>query len=127
MELRDDIKLPDIDENEALIKVYSAGLNFNSVWSARCYPVDPFSLANGHVRRNKNDKKHLQDYFIPGSDACGQIVKIGKNKSFKEGDEVVVHCAVISDEDLNLKDPMLSKSQSVWGYETNFGSFMNTL
>ena len=35
----------------------------------------------------------------------------------------MVHCAVISDEDLNLKDPMLSKSQSVWGYETNFGSF----
>ncbi len=123
MELRDDIKLPDIDENEALIKVHSAGLNFNSVWSARCYPVDPFSLANGHVRRNKNDKKHLQDYFIPGSDACGQIVKIGNKKNFKEGDELIVHCAVISDEDLNLKDPMLSKSQSVWGYETNFGSF----
>jgi len=123
LEQTDDIKLPEISENEALIKIGSAGLNFNSVWSTRCYPVDPFTLVNGHVRRNKEDRKHIQDYFIPGSDACGKIVKIGKNNKFKEGDEVVVHCAVISDDDLKLNDPMLSKSQSVWGYETNFGSF----
>lgn len=123
LEYKDDIILPEIDENEALIKIEAAGLNFNSVWSARCYPVDPFSLVNGHIRRNQNDKKHLQDYFIPGSDASGHIVKIGDNSKFKEGDQVIVHCAVISDEDLSLNDPMLSKSQSVWGYETNFGSF----
>ena len=123
LELNNEIKLPTISENEALIKIEAAGLNFNSVWSARCYPVDPFSLVNGHIRRNQNDKKHLQDYFIPGSDASGHIVKIGDNSKFKEGDQVIVHCAVISDEDLSLNDPMLSKSQSVWGYETNFGSF----
>lgn len=121
--LNNDIQLPDIDENEALIKIKSAGLNFNTVWSAKCYPVDPFSLVNGHVRRNKYDKKHIQDYFIPGSDGSGTIVKIGNNKNFKEGDEVIIHCAVISDEDNKLRDPMLSKTQSIWGYETNFGSF----
>tara|TARA_B100001057_G_scaffold492237_1_gene584220 strand:- start:475 stop:1650 length:1176 start_codon:yes stop_codon:yes gene_type:complete len=123
MFLAHDIKLPEISEDEALIKVNSAGLNFNSVWSAKCHPVDPFSLVNGHVRRNKADKKHIQDYFIPGSDASGTIVKIGLNKKFKEGDEVVIHCAVINGKDLNMEDPMLSKTQSVWGYETNFGSF----
>ena len=123
LDLNSEIQLPEISENEALIKIEAAGLNFNSVWSARCYPVDPFNLVNGHVRRNKNDKKHLQDYFIPGSDASGVVVKIGKNSKFKEGDVVVVHCAVIADSDLKLQDPMLSKTQSVWGYETNFGSF----
>ena len=55
-----------------------AGLNFNSIWSTKSYPVDAFSLVNGHVRRNKGDRKHIQEYFIPGSDASGTIVKIGK-------------------------------------------------
>ena len=123
LSLRDNIILPEIAENEALVKIKSAGLNFNTVWSSIAYPVDPFALLNGHVRRNPNDKKHLRDYFIPGSDGSGEIVKIKKNKNFKEGDEVVIHCAVIADKDLKMKDPMLSKTQSVWGYETNFGSF----
>ena len=57
LDLNSEIQLPEISENEALIKIEAAGLNFNSVWSARCYPVDPFNLVNGHVRRNKNDKK----------------------------------------------------------------------
>jgi len=123
LKLREDIILPEIDENECLVKIKSAGLNFNSVWSSKLYPADPFSLMNGHVRRNKNDAKHVQNYFIPGSDACGEIVKIKNSENFKEGDEVIIHCAVIADEDLSTKDPMLSKSQSIWGYETNFGSF----
>lgn len=118
-----EINLPEIKDNESLIKIDSCGLNFNSVWSCKFYPVDPFSLVNGHVRRNQNDRSHIQEYFIPGSDACGKIVKIKDNKEFKEGDEVVIHCAVIDDFDLKLKDPMLSKTQSVWGYETNFGAF----
>lgn len=118
-----EINLPEIKENESLIKIESCGLNFNSVWSCKFYPVDPFSLVNGHVRRNKNDRLHIQDYFIPGSDACGKIVKTKANKMFKEGDEVVIHCAVIDENDLGMNDPMLSFTQSVWGYETNFGSF----
>jgi crotonyl-CoA reductase len=124
MELKDDIVLPEISDDQALIKLSSTGLNFNSVWSSKLYPVDPFTLLNNHIRRNRFDKNQSIDYFIPGSDACGQIIKIGKNNyNFKEGDEVVIHCAVIDEKDMKLNDPMLSKTQSIWGYETNFGSF----
>lgn len=123
LELKDNIELPEISDGESLIKVNSSGLNFNSIWSSKLYPVDPFNLVNGHVRRNRSDKNHIKDYFIPGSDACGTIVKTKKNSKFKEGDEIVVHCAVIDNEGMKLKDPMLSKSQSIWGYETNFGAF----
>ena len=124
MELRDDITLPEITDDQVLIKLNSTGLNFNSVWSSRLYPVDPFTLLNNHIRRNRSDKNQSIDYFIPGSDACGQIIKIGKNNyNFKEGDEVVIHCAVIDEKDMKMNDPMLSKTQSIWGYETNFGSF----
>jgi crotonyl-CoA reductase len=63
------------------------------------------------------------DYYIPGSDASGHVVEIKGNSEFKEGDEVIVHCAAIASKDLSMKDSMLSNSQSVWGYETNFGSF----
>ena len=123
LEIKENVELPDISEDESLIKINSAGLNFNSIWSSKLYPVDPFNLVNGHVRRNQSDKKHIKDYFIPGSDACGTIVKTQNNSKFKEGDEIVVHCAVIDSEGMQLSDPMLSKSQSIWGYETNFGAF----
>jgi len=121
--IEENIKLPEISEHEALIKIKSTGLNFNSIWTLEAYPVDSFSLLSGHIRRNPNDKKHLRDYFIPGSDASGHVVQIKENSTFKEGDEIVVHCASIDSKDLSLKDPMLSNTQSVWGYETNFGSF----
>ena len=39
-------------------------------------------------------------------------------------DEVIVHCNVVDLEDTILqKDGMLPESQSIWGYETNFGAF----
>lgn len=121
--IEEDISLPEISEDEALIKIKSTGLNFNSIWTLEAYPVDSFSLLTAHIRRNPDDKKHMRDYFIPGSDASGHVVEIKGNSEFKEGDEVVVHCAVIASKDLSMKDSMLSNSQSVWGYETNFGSF----
>jgi len=121
--IEDGIELPEINDDEALIKIVSTGINFNSVWTFEAYPVDSFSLLSGHIRRSPQDKKHMQDYFIPGSDGAGHIVKIKKNGKFKEGDEVVIHCASIDTDDLKIKDPMLGNSQSIWGYETNFGSF----
>lgn len=111
-------------KGEVLIKIKSSSINFNGVWSCQRRPKDPFSLLADHIRRNPNDKHHELDYFIPGSDACAEVVQVGSGVSqFKEGDTVVAHCAVICEEDLGMPDPMLSKSQSIWGYETNYGSF----
>ena len=43
----------------------------------------------------------------------------------KVGDEVIIHCNRDDgdDEECNGGEPMYSKSQRIWGYETNDGSF----
>ena len=120
-----EVEIPEINEDEVLVKVVSSGLNYNSLWSVLCRPVDPFSLINGHVRRNPCAKDHLQDYAIIGSDAAGYIVQVGKNvKKWQEGDEVIIHCNVVDQQHkIYDGDDMTSISQSIWGYETNFGAF----
>ncbi len=120
-----DVPEPVLNDDEVLIKVKSSALNYNSIWSSLSHPISPFQLINQHIARNPRDIDHQQDYAIFGSDASGVITKIGKNvRNWKEGDEVIVHCNVIDMEDpLAQIDGMLPKSQSIWGYETNYGAF----
>ena len=120
-----EVQEPSLNDDEVLIKVKASALNYNSIWSSLCHPVSPFQLINQHIVRNPNDSDQQQDFAIFGSDAAGIITKVGKNvKSWKEGDEVVVHCNVIdTSEPIAQVDGMLAKSQSIWGYETNYGAF----
>lgn len=120
-----DVPEPILGDNEVLIKVKSSALNYNSIWSSLSHPISPFQLINQHIARNKHDIDHQQDYAIFGSDASGIITKIGKNvQKWQEGDEVIIHCNVIdTEEPISQIDGMLAKSQSIWGYETNYGAF----
>lgn len=120
-----EIPLPEPKKNEVIVKVYSSALNYNSIWSATCHPISPFQLINNHIRRNSSDAEHSQNFAILGSDAAGVISKVGSDvKDFKEGDEVIIHCNVVDESDpISSEDSMLSKSQSIWGYETNYGAF----
>ncbi len=111
--------------NEVIVKVFSSALNYNSIWSSISHPISPFQLINNHIRRNPDDSDHSLDFAILGSDAAGVVAEVGKDvKDFKEGDEVIVHCNVVDEQDpISKIDSMLSKTQSIWGYETNFGAF----
>jgi crotonyl-CoA reductase len=108
-----------------VVKLKSAGLNFNSVWSTLCQPVDAFTLINDHRRRNPLAHDHGQNFAIFGSDGAGIVTEVGSDvKNVRPGDEVVIHCNVVSSADrAHYPDEMLAPSQSIWGYETNFGSF----
>ncbi|NCA28948.1 MAG: crotonyl-CoA carboxylase/reductase [Proteobacteria bacterium] len=116
---------PNLNDDEVLVKVKSSALNYNSIWSSLSHPISPFQLINGHIYRNKQDISHLQDYAIFGSDASGVVVRVGKNvRKWKENDEVIIHCNIIdTEESIAQMDGMLPKSQSIWGYETNYGAF----
>ena len=118
-----DIPLP--GSGEVLVRNKAAGVNFNSVWSLRGSPGNPFQMIENHVRRNPRDKHHQLGYQIIGSDAAGIIEAVGADVvEWKVGDEVIVHCHCFNEEDaVNGKDSLLSESQSIWGYETNFGAF----
>jgi len=104
---------PEIGENDVLVHVMAAGVNYNGVWAARGEPISPFDI-------------HGADAHVAGSDASGIVWAVGANvKQWKIGDEVVVHCNQDDgdDADCNGGDPMMSPSQRIWGYETPDGSF----
>jgi crotonyl-CoA carboxylase/reductase len=102
-----------IGDDEVLVFVMAAGVNYNGIWAGLGQPVSPFD-------------GHKQPYHIAGSDASGIVWAVGaKVKRWKVGDEVVVHCNQDDgdDEECNGGDPMFSTSQRIWGYETPDGSF----
>ena len=103
----------EIGEEDVLVLVMAAGVNYNGVWAGLGQPISPFD-------------GHKQPYHIAGSNASGIVWAVGsKVKRWKVGDEVIVHCNQDDgdDEDCNGGDPLLSPSQRIWGYETPDGSF----
>lgn len=113
------IDVPDIADDEVLVYVMAAGVNYNNVWAGLGIPVDVIGA------RNKQGEK--EDFHVGGSDASGIVYKVGKDVSnVKVGDQVVVHCATWSRDCESVKngiDPMYSPTFRIWGYETNYGSF----
>jgi crotonyl-CoA carboxylase/reductase len=102
-----------IGEDEVLVLVMAAGVNYNGIWAGLGLPISPFDV-------------HKQPFHIAGSDASGIVWAVGaKVKRWKVGDEVVIHCNQDDgdDEECNGGDPMFSTSQRIWGYETPDGSF----
>ena len=113
------VNTPSIADDEVLVLVMAAGINYNNVWAALGIPVNVIAA------RNKGGEP--EDFHIGGSDASGIVYKVGKDvTNVKVGDEVVMHCGQWSrncDWVKNGGDPMYSPSFRIWGYETNFGSF----
>ena len=107
------VNTPAIGDDEVLVLVMAAGVNYNGVWAALGTPISPFD-------------GHKAEFHIAGSDASGVVWAVGRKvKRWKPGDEVVVHCNQDDgdDEECNGGDPMFSPSQRIWGYETPDGSF----
>jgi crotonyl-CoA carboxylase/reductase len=114
------VDVPPIKDDEALVYVMAAGINFNNVWAALGSPVNVI----GARQKSGYDPS---DFHIGGSDASGVVYAVGKDvKNIKVGDEVVVHCGIWDRDDPHVKageDPMFANSFKIWGYETNWGSF----
>lgn len=113
------VNTPPIADDEVLVLVKAAGINYNNVWAALGIPVNVIGA------RNKAGEP--EPFHIGGSDASGIVYRTGKDvTNVKVGDEVVIHCGQW---DRNCKwvkgggDPMYSPSFRIWGYETNWGSF----
>ncbi len=113
------IDVPEIGDDEVLVYVMAAGINYNNVWAGLGVPIDVIG-----ARQRAGEP---EDFHVGGSDASGIVYKVGANVSdLSVGDEVVVHCGIW---DVNAPsvvdgdDPMFDPSFRIWGYETNYGSF----
>ena len=109
----EELPVPECGPNDVLVLVVATGINFNGVWAGLGEPISVLDV-------------HKQDLHIAGSDCSGIVWDVGSNvKSWKKGDEVIIHCIRDDgdDDECNGGEPMYSKSQRIWGYETNDGSF----
>lgn len=118
----EEVKVPELGPDEALIAVMAAGVNYNNVWSALGSPVDIIA-----ARLAGHDPMSRDDFHIGGSDASGIVWAVGENvTNVKVGDRVVAHCGIWDANDpwiLRGGDPIVAPSNRIWGYETNWGSF----
>jgi crotonyl-CoA carboxylase/reductase len=108
------IEVPEPGPFEVIVRVMAAGVNYNNVWAALGKPVSVFRY---HPE---------EDHHIGGSDAAGQVWKVGEGVTrWQPGDDVVIHCNQASYEDPEVHgfDPLAAPSQRIWGYETSWGSF----
>lgn len=118
---RDEIvEVPQPADDEIIVRVMAAGVNYNGVWAALGKPKDV-------VAQNGDYGDEKKDFMICGSEASGIVYKVGKNvTSFRPGDEV---CLGGSAYDTNCEliksgaDPCFSPSFHIWGYESNWGGF----
>jgi crotonyl-CoA carboxylase/reductase len=110
------IEVPEPGAFEVIVRVMAAGVNFNNVWAALGKPVSVFGYGD-HPEHG---------HHIGGSDASGIVWKVGEGVTrWKPGDEVVMHTAQASYEDVEVHglDPLAAPSVRAWGYETTWGSF----
>lgn len=114
------VPVPEIDENQVLVRVMAVGVNYNTVWAGLGQPISVFNL-------------HDSEYHIPGSEAAGIVWKVGKKvKNCKVGDEVLVTCfrqclehgnGSLNNPNFCSFDPMSSHNHAIMGYETPDGSY----
>lgn len=113
------IDTPEIKDDEVLVYVMAAGVNYNNVWAGLGVPIDVIGI--------RNRAGEPEEFHIGGSDASGIVYKVGKDvTNVKVGDEVVVHCGTWQKNckmEQEGKDPMYDSTFRIWGYETNYGSF----
>ena len=119
----DEVALPQVGPNEALVAVMASSINFNTVWSTIFEPIPTFQFLKRAAKRSPWDQRHDLPYHILGSDAAGVILRVGPEVTlFKPGDEVTIHCNYV---DMQAPDghddSMLDPDQRIWGFETNFG------
>jgi crotonyl-CoA carboxylase/reductase len=109
------------EPGEVLVAVMAAGINFNNVWAARGLPINV-------IAQREKATGRVDGFHIGGSDASGIVYAVGEGVSdVAIGDEVVIHPGWWEPSDaLNEdRDPMLSPSARIWGYDwpRNYGSF----
>lgn len=114
------VEVPEIGPDEALVYVMAAGINYNNVWAGLGTPVNVIAA------RNKAGSD-MSDFHIGGSDASGIVYAVGSEvTNLKVGDHVVVHCGTWDRHCPMVRegiDPMYSPTYRIWGYETSWGSF----
>jgi crotonyl-CoA reductase len=118
-----DVPVPELAPDEAVIAVMASSINFNTVWTSIFEPLPTFGFLKRLGRESAWGARHDQPFHVVGSDASGVVLRVGSAvRNWKPGDRVVVHCNYVDDQDPSAhNDSMLAGNQRIWGFETNYG------
>ena len=118
-----EVPVPEIAPDEAIVAVMASSINFNTVWSSIFEPVSTFGSLARLARESEWAKRHDLPYHVVGSDGAGVVLRVGSAvRNWRPGDRVTIHCNHVDDQDASSHDDsMLGANQRIWGYETNFG------
>lgn len=112
------VDVPRPGRGQVLVYVMAAGVNYNNVWAALGSPVDVIA-----TRRHRD----TAPFHIGGSDGAGVVWQVGAGVTgVAVGDHVVLSSCRWDESAADVRagaDPVTSASQTVWGYEDNYGSF----
>src|SRR5256885_10185160 len=119
----DEVPLPELAPDEAVVAVMASSINFNTVWTSIFEPLPTFLFLDRLGRESVWGKRHDLPYHIIGSDASGVVLRTGSAvRNWKPGDRVTIHCNYVADQDPQAHDDsMLAGNQPNWGLESNFG------
>ncbi len=119
----DEVPLPELAPDEAIVAVMASSVNFNTVWTSIFEPVPTFGFLARLGKESVWGARHDQPFHVVGSDAAGVVLRVGSAvRMWKPGDAVTVHCNHVDDQDPSAHDDsMLAANQRIWGYETNYG------
>ena len=119
----DEVPLPELAPDEALVAVMASSINFNTVWTSIFEPLPTFQFLARLGKESVWGKRHDQPFHVMGSDASGVVLQVGSAvRSWKPGDPVTVHCNYVDDQDpTSHDDSMLAANQRIWGFESNYG------
>ena len=89
----EEVPLPELAPDEALIGTMASSMNYNTVWSAIFEPVPTFAFLKRYAKvRGHWGRRHDQPFHVVGSDAAGVVLRTGNAVTkWKPGDRVVVH------------------------------------
>ena len=113
------IDLPKPERHQVIVLNMASGINYNGVWAALGHPKN--------VIKEHHKYEKAYDFLICGSESSGIVYDVGDEvKNIKIGDEVICignqydrECPIVK----KFKDPRISPSFRIWGYEGNWGAF----
>jgi crotonyl-CoA reductase len=119
----EDVVVPELAPDEAVVAVMASSINFNTVWTSIFEPLPTFGFLDRLGKESEWGARHALPYHVVGSDASGVVLRVGSAvRNWKPGDRVVVHCNHVDDQDPAAHDDsMIAGNQRIWGFETNFG------
>ncbi len=118
-----EVPMPELAPDEALVAVMAAGMNYNTVWSARFEPIPTFVFLNQLAKTGGWNERHEQPQHVLGSDAAGIVIRTGEAvRKWSAGDPVVVFPAwTEAEHSMEFHDMIQTPQSRAWGFETNFG------